>query len=895
MQKENNFHALSIEEILKLTESNKSGLTDEEVKKRISQNGLNIIPEKKQQNALIFLLKQFNSIFVYILLIAAIISYFSKSLVDFYVICAIILINTGIGFAQEYKADKAIKELKKLMVLKSKVIRNNNLTEIPSSELVIGDMIVLEEGDKIPADARLIETSNLKVIESSLTGESFPVEKSINILQEKIAFADRKNMVWMSTFVASGSARAIIIATGKNTAIGKIASEIEKIKEIKSHFNEKTDKLALQMGFIALITSLIVFLIGFYVRGFEFKEIFLFTIASLVAAIPEGLPAVLTIVLAIGAFKMSRKKALIRNLTATETLGIVNTILTDKTGTLTQNTMNVEKIYLPSEQIISITGNAWEPNGDFFIDNNKINPKTMFNLSKLIEIGNVCSKAKIVREKETKIIGDPTEAALIVLGEKSGITKQLSLNNLKILEENPFDSELKYKSIMIEKEKENYIYVIGAPEKIIENSTLILRKERSFNIFEKDKNEIYNNIEEMTSNGLRVLAMAYKKISDKELKISNKLNDLTFVGLVGMKDPVKKEVKEAMQKARNAGIRVIMLTGDHKNTAISVAKEIGLVNEKYRNKNYPLALTEQELLEIDSDKKFKDIINNVSIFARLTPKMKLKIASVLQEQGKIIAMTGDGVNDAPALKKANIGISMGITGTDVARESSDMVLTDDNFASIINAVEEGRIVFLNTKQTSSFLIITNFAESTTIITTILMGFQLPLLPTQILWLNLITDTGPAIGLASEKSNNDTLSYPPRNAKDGIISKSVIHLLLIMTILMTILTLFSFSYFLPESLEKARTSAFAMMMFTQLFNAFNMRSLKKSIIELKIFSNKTLNLMVLLSLIGGLIVMYLPFFQEIFNFVPLTYKEMMGIFLLSSTTIITAEIYKKIKN
>jgi len=888
-----NFHSISQKEIFSILETSEKGLFDEEAKSRQEKYGLNEITEKRKYPYLLSFIRQFKSFFVYILLIAAGISYYVGNYIDVYVIFAVIVINVSIGFGQEKKAEGAMRSLKKMVVSYAKVYRNNSLKRIDSKELVIGDIISLEEGDRIPAAARLIKINNFKTIESSLTGESLPVEKILKNLPQNISLADRKNLVYSGTFVASGTALAIIIKTGDDTEIGKIAKSLEGIKKSKNHFQTKINKLAFQMGLFAMAGALITFLIGFFYRGFEFTNIFLFTLSSLVAGIPEGLPAVLSIVLAIGAVRMSKKNAIIRNLPSTETLGVVNTIITDKTGTLTENTMTVKKIYLSNGDKIDVDGIGWSPEGNFKKNNSLIPALKNNDLSKLLHISLMSSNAKLLREETSKgnysysYLGDPTEAALVVLAEKAGLKKGIVENSIKILDEIPFDSELKYKanlSSLVNNNGNKELYVIGSPEQVLEKCKFKLKNGRKILFSRIEKAKTKKVLEKMTSDALRVIAIAYKEERKTKKEIDEEdVNDLIFVGFTGMIDPPRKGVDIAIEKAKNAGIRVIMATGDHKNTAIAIAKNIGLMNDE---KAY-----DQVELEKLSSVEFKKVIRKTNVFARLNPSMKLRIAEELQKDGLIVAMTGDGVNDAAALKKSDIGISMGITGTDVARDSSEMVLADDNFSTIVNAIEEGRIVFSNTKRTSFFLITTNVAEDITIIASLVLGLPLPLLPIQLLWLNLVTDTGPGIGLATEPGHEDVLNKNPRNAKENILTKEIFPFLILISGLMVFITVIIFNNFLSISLEKARTGAFLAMSFTQIYNAFNLRSIKFSIFKLGILKNKTLIIATLISIFLMIGLVYIEFFQNLFSFAHLSIYEFLFILLISSSVLIVGEIYK----
>ena len=899
----NSFHSQPVEKVLQRLSSEINGLSHEEAKSRLRQFGINEIPEKKGQHPVIIFLKQFHSILIYILLIAAVISFFSGHLIDVYVITGVIFINAAMGFVQEYRAEQSIRALKKMIVPYAKVYRSGELLRKPSKELVPGDIISLEEGDKIPADARLVETKSFRTVEASLTGESFPIDKDVRVLPEKTLLADRKNMAWMVTFVAGGEARAVVTATGINTAIGKVAQDIEKIKRVKGHFEKKADVLAKQIGAIAAIGASIVFLVGFFIGGLPLPEIFLFTIASLVSGIPEGLPAVLVIVLAIGANRMAKRNAIIRRLPATETLGVATLIATDKTGTLTQNTMNIKKIILPGEDEITVSGSGWEPSGSFLQNDNDIQPLENSSLSKLLRIAAVCNDARLLKKEEKErsyeIIGDPTEAALVVLAEKAGLKKETVLEEEKRIDSLPFDPELKYRaslSVLVEERQKREIYVVGAPEAVLNHSSYTLKKATRTEMSPELRQDILTQVEQLAKKAMRVLALAYKDAPpDADNLSEDMVNDLVFVGVIGMMDPPRPEVKEAVAKARKAGIRIVMKTGDHKDTAVAIAREIGLIDETALNSNgnYPIALTEQELSQL-SQEEFEEAVKDGYVFARLTPNMKLRILETLQNQGHIVAMTGDGVNDAPALKKADIGVAMGVVGTDVARESSEIVLADDNFASIINAIEEGKIIFTNTRQASSFLITTNFAEDITIIGALLLGFPLPLLPTQILWLNLVTDGVSDVALATEPGHGDILEEPSRKKEENILSREIIPFVLVMAGIMVVITIVIFNAFLPQGIAKAQTGAFTVMAFTQLFNVLNMRSLKRSIFKIGFFTNRYIVASLTASVVLLAMVIYTPFFQNVFRFVSLSIIELAVIILLSSFVFWFGELYKYLR-
>ncbi len=881
------WHSKTKEEIFAELQTSEKGLTKKEAEKRLKKFGLNEISKKKKKSRILIFLKQFNSPLIYILFIAMIISFVFDHLIDAYVILVIVLINAIIGFVQERKAEKAIDALNKLIISYAKVYRNNEIIKIPSEQVTKGDIIFLEEGDKVPADARLFEIKNFKTQESSLTGESFPEEKNLRVLGKITSLGDRTNMVFMGTLVVSGQAKAIVIATANETAIGQVAESIQEIVQPKMHFNEKVSQLAIQMAIFALIGATLTFIIGYFFHKLEFFEIFLFTIASLVSGIPEGLPAVLIIVLSIGARRMAKKNAVIRHLPAVETLGVTTVIATDKTGTLTQNSITVEKIIIPEKEL-SVTGEGWQPIGKFFLEGKPINPLKTPALQKVFSIATLCNKGNLLRKNDKyEISGDPTEAALLVLGKKVGLDAEKLPE--KVIDDLAFSSELKFRASLIKlPSKEKQLYSVGAFETILNNSSYFIKSNKKIKLNNKKRKEFLAEAEKLAKKGMRVLALAYKDLPKNTTSISEDLvKKLIYSGIVGMKDPPRPKIKESIEKARKAGIRVIMKTGDHKETAIAIAKEIGLVKGK------ALALNEKELMKM-SNEEFKEAVKNVDIFARVNPKMKMKIVKTLQEQGEIVAMTGDGVNDAPALKSADIGIAMGIIGTDVARESSEIVLTNDNFSSIVDAIEEGRIVFQNVRQTSFYLVTTNVAEDVTIISSLAMGFPLPLIPIQLLYLNLVTDGINEIALAMEPGHHDVLNQKPRDKKEKILNKELIPFLILTAGLMAIATIYLFQHFLFQGLDKARTVAFVSMSMFQLFNVLNMRSLKKSLFKIGIFSNKFLFLSLTISLLAMIAVIYIPWISGIFQFVPLGLKEFLLITLIASSVFMFGEIYKFIR-
>lgn len=888
-----NPHALSIEETMRLWGCKLDGIS-EEVKELRALHGWNELPEISAMTWWKILLKQFKSLMFIILLVAAIIAFFAGHHTDTYVIIAVVIINAMIGFIQELKAERTISSLKKMIVHKARVVRNGITFMIPSRELVPGDIIVLEEGESIPADGRLIEAKNLQCMEASLTGESIPISKDCEAVPVETVIADRKNMVWKGTFVASGYAKVVVTSIGLNTAIGEISRTLSGIKREKTNFQKKTNVLARQMVIIAILSTVSLFLASYFSRNYEMDQILLVSMAALVAAIPEGLPAVLAIVLAIGSRRMAKRNAIIRDFTSVETLGAVTTIITDKTGTLTQNTLTVKKIGGLGDSDYHVSGEGWSPIGNFTKNNKIIDPNNDKVLSRMIKIAAISNNSEIkhnIQKNQYELMGDPTEGALLCMSRKAGFNL-LEEETKQKLDDLPFNSKLKIRATLLANGEIKELLIVGAPEKILQLSTQILTEKGEVKMSDHDREALHNKIESWSDDAMRVIGLAYKKVNSKTVKIEEQdLNDLVFAGITGMIDPPRPDTRKAVENCKKAGIRVIMATGDHINTAIAIAKSVSIIDSD--DSNEILALSEKQLLQMD-DQEFDEAIKKVNVFARLTPNVKLKIAERLQVMGELIAMTGDGVNDAPALKKADVGVAMGIMGTDVARDAAQVVLADDNFASIVAAVEEGRIVFTNARQTSFFLVTTNFAEITTLITLIFLGLPMALTATQILWLNLVTDGVCDIALATEKGHNDVLEEKPVNKKEKILNKTVLPLILIMTVIMTTLSLLVYFHYLPEGIEKARTTVFIVMAFTQLFNIYNMRSLKKSVFNIGFFSNKYINIAIVVSIIIQIIIIEVPFFERIFSFQPVSALEFVVLVTMASLVLWSGELYKLVK-
>ena len=875
-----------IDDVLKELQTSPQGLTKQEAAYRLHKYGLNELKEEKKIHPLTILFEQFTSPLIWLLLLAIVISVIlyaidpSHKLTDAFVIAAIVIINTVLGFTQEYRAEKAIEALKKMASLKAKVIRNNQEFIIDAKQLVPGDIIILEPGEKIPADARLFEIHEFQTQEAALTGESLPVQKELSLFPEKTQIADRKNTVYSGTLVTRGRAKAIIIHTGMQTEFGKIAKLIEEAKEKQTPLQKKLKTLGKYLTITVVIIAIIIFLAGI-LTGKPISFMFLTAIALAVAAIPEGLPAVVTIALAIGIKRMIKRNALVRKLPSVETLGSVNVICTDKTGTLTHNQMTVTKIWA-NNQLYELTGSGYQKEGVFTINKKIVDPAS---IKTLLHCGLLCNDAKLNQKRE--VLGDPTEAALIVSAEKAGFSPKAFYQTAPRLDEIPFSSERKRMTTIHQYYNKKISFTKGAPDIIIQNCNRILVNNKLERLTPKQKQELLKQNENFAQQALRVLAFAYTDHPQNPEK------DMVFLGLQAMIDPPREEVKKSIRRCHDAGIRVIMITGDHLSTAQAIAQELGLTGK---------AVTGQELNKINLEKE----IETISVFARVNPADKIKIVEALKSKKYVVAMTGDGVNDAPAIQKADIGISMGLTGTDVAKEASDMILTDDNFTSIVNAVEEGRNIFDNIKKFVIYLLSSNASEVLTILLAILIGIPLPLVAVQILWINLVTDGAPATALAVEPVEKDVMQRPPRKSRAAILNKYNTYWIAIVGFTMMLGTLGIFYYALktsgwtggiinlqnpPYSYLYAATLAFTTMMMFQMFNVLNCKTLKSSIFKKGFFSNRWLLGAILLSIILQLIVVYVPIFNHWFSTIPLSAVDWLFVIIISSSILWLGELIK----
>ena len=835
------------ETIEKLNTNEKQGLTEEQVRKKQEKEGKNKLEDKKKESILIKFIKQFNDFMIIILIIASIISAIVSKMqgendyIDSFIIIAIVILNAIIGVIQEAKAEKSIEALKQLTPQKCKTIREGNIKEINAEELVKGDIILLEAGNYVPADCRLLETYNLKIEESSLTGENLPSEKDANyICNKEEQLGDMKNMAFMASTVVNGHAKAVVTETGMRTTVGKIANMMIENEAPETPIQKKLGQVGKILGIACLAICILIFLIGI-IKKIEPIEMFMTSVGLAVAAIPEGLPAIVTIVLSIGVTKMSKKNSIIRKLPAVETLGSSSVICSDKTGTLTQNKMKVVETKTTDEK-------------------------------KMIEYATLCTDCEITQNH--KVIGEPTEKAIVEKALEIGINKRTTEDQMQRIAEIPFDSTRKMMTTIHKKGNKYIVITKGAPDILIERCEIT------------NKAEIRKQNLEMANKALRVIAVGYKEITTLPNKITseNTETNLKYLGLIGMIDPAREGVKEAVKTCKKAGIKTVMITGDHIQTAKAIAKELEIMGKNDK------AITGQELDKI-TQKELEKNIKEYSVFARVTPEHKVRIVKAWQKTGAVVAMTGDGVNDSPALKNADIGIAMGKNGTDVAKNASDMILTDDNFVTIVEAVKQGRNIYDNIKKAIHFLIATNIGEIVTIFMGLVLGMKSPLLAIQLLWINLVTDSLPAIALGLEPEEKDIMNRKPIDSRKGIFSDGLWSKIIIEGIMIGMLTLISFSignkYY---SLEIGRTMAFITIGMLELIHSFNIKS-DKSILEVGIMENKYLIGSFLLGVFVQNIVAIIPTFADIFELHTLNSTQWIITIIISFMPIPIMELQK----
>ena len=874
------------------------GLTSAEAKNRLEKYGPNKLEEKKGKSFLQKVIEQLLDPMVLILIVAAILSSLQGDIIETVIILAIVVLNAGMSLIQEGKAEDSVKALQSMSAPNATVLRDGSFVELKAADLVPGDIVSLETGDIVPADIRLLESQNLSSDESSLTGESVPVEKNAEeVFENDIQIGDRHNYIHSSSIITRGRCIGVVAATGHDTEIGKIATNIQETEDQDTPLQRKLAHLSKVLGILVIAISILVFVVGLFRDDLTTLESLMTAVSLSVAAIPEGLAAVVTIVLSIGMNRMAEKNAIVKKLLAVETLGTTTYICSDKTGTLTQNEMTVKKVFTDDKEF-DVEGVGYSPDGNFVLEGKAINAKDYRQLEVLLTAASLNSDAKLIQNDDRwSIMGDPTEGALVTMALKAGLENE-ELNNIyPRIKEYPFDSSRK----MMTTFHDNYIdnqyvsFTKGAPDIIFDRCTHILINDEIVEFTDELKKQYETKNIEYARQALRVLAYAMKRwdklpeTTDPELVE----NDLVLVGISAMIDPARPEAKLAIDECKTAGIVPVMITGDYLETALAIAKDLGIATRDDE------AIMGKELNNM-SPEEIREIVKTKRVFARVSPENKVQIVTALKDNGEIAAMTGDGVNDAPAIKKADIGIAMGITGTDVAKNTAEVILTDDNFATIVHAVEEGRIIYANIKKFVSFLLSCNVGEVIIMLVAMIAGMPIPLTVIQLLWLNLVTDSFPALALGVEKGEPDIMNQPPRNPDEQIISKDIRDNIIVQSIAIAVSTLAAFyiglHYLYPNlSTElnhtSARTVAFVTLILSELFRSFAVRSDKYTVWELGITSNKQLLYAFLGSTILTLLVVYLPFAQPLFDTVPLDLKAWLVVLPLSLLPFIIGEIHK----
>ena len=870
----------TIDEVLKELKTSRQGLSQTEAIKRLQKYGPNEIVKPKKVSPLLILLNQFRDIFVIILIIAMILSVFFGERADALAIALIVILNAVIGFVQEYKAEKSMEALKKYLSLKAKVIRNGEIIEIDAKELVPGDIVILEEGVKIPADGRLIEANELKVNEAVLTGESVPISKTARVIKKVVRIPEMKNMVFAGTFVTRGRGLFVVTSTGRLTEIGKIAKATQEIKDVEPPLKIKLKRFAKKLAYAIIAIVAIIFLIetirAVQTNGLTLTSLvrfFMISVALAVSAVPEGLPAVVTISLSLGAREMAKRNVLVRKLASVETLGSVDVLCVDKTGTLTKGEMTVRKIFV-NGKVIDVSGVGYEPKGEF-----KYRNRVYFgpDLKFILTAGALASNARLAYDDgKYKIIGDTTEGALVVAAKKAN----LDYSKFPRLKEFPFSSERKMMSTINVYNNRKFMFTKGAFEVVIEKCSKVYKDGRTYPLIEKEKKRLTEINDKFAKNALRVLAIAYK-----EIKKDEKEDNLVFLGLVGIIDPPRDGVKKAFQRCLRAGVKTVMITGDHKLTAEAIAKEIGILNGGK-------VLTGKEVEKM-SDEELEKVVDEVCVFSRILPIQKLRIVKALKKKGHVVAMTGDGVNDAPALKSADIGIAVG-SGTDVAKEASDMILLDDNYVSIVKAIEKGREIYSNIRKFAFFLMRSNFDEVFLIGTFAVLGMPLPLTAPMILWQNLVTDGGPALALSVDPPTEDLMAKPPRPLNEGILHGRMAQILVsFLSQYFSSLIVFLIGMSMA-GLATARTMVFVQATLRELVVVWNCRSEKKGIFRLNPLTNPYLIVAVAISALATVLLTTYSPLMALFQTTPLTLKQwsISLAFALSGVLIVPELFYNK---
>lgn len=872
-----NWYQLDVEKVeQKLHVLSSKGLNKKQVEERRKQYGENELKSQKHTPRWLIFLKQFQDFMVIVLLAATLIAGLLGEYVDAIAIMIIVLVNGLIGYFQEQKAEKSLEKLKELSAPMANVLREGKWEKIPSREVVVGDIVRMNSGDRVPADVRITKSNSMETEESALTGESLPVVKHATaIRKDHLDAQDQTNMGFMGTLVTRGSGIGVVVGTGMNTVMGQIASLMANTKKTPTPLERRLAELGKILIVVALLLTALVVVLG-VLEGKPTYDMFLAGVSLAVAAIPEGLPAIVTVALSLGVQRMIRKKAIVRKLSAVETLGTASVICSDKTGTMTENQMTVKELFLNGKHIY-VSGDGYDIHGDFFLNNKKVETDYP-NLRKMLLYGTLCNNSSLMVKKGKYFIdGDPTDGALLVAARKIGL-KPIDEEKFKIIKEIPFDSDRKRMSVIVEDENGKRLLITkGAPDVLLPRTSFQLKDKNREVLKKEDKVKIEMAIKDMANNALRTIAIGIRPLTTKDTLDDAFLEkELTFIGLYGMIDPPRKEVKAAIEECRQAGIKTVMITGDHVNTASAIARNLNLLPEN------GLVLEGHQLNQM-SVEELEDIIDDTYVFARVTPEHKLKIVKAFQEKGHIVAMTGDGVNDAPAIKASDIGISMGINGTDVTKEASSLVLMDDNFATIKSAIKEGRNIYENIRKFIRYLLASNVGEILVMLFAMLLALPLPLVPVQILWVNLVTDGLPAMALGLDKAEENAMKQPPRNPKEGVFSRGLGFKIISRGILIGLVTLIAFMVTYqntPENLVYAQTVAFTTLVMAQLIHVFDCRA-ENSIFDRNLFGNIYLVVAVLSSILLLLVVIYWEPLQPIFHTTSLPLKDWLLIGALSA--------------
>ncbi|MDH5375300.1 MAG: calcium-translocating P-type ATPase, PMCA-type [Candidatus Bathyarchaeota archaeon] len=867
------WHSMTINEAMRELNAKMDGLSSEEVQKRLQEFGPNELKKEKRKSPFKLFLEQFTDILIIILLIATGLSFAVGEAYDAIVIIAIVVACAVLGFTQEYKAEKALEALKKMTAPTALVLRDGRELQLETRDVVPGDILLLYTGDKVPADARLIEAMNMKTDEAPLTGESTPVNKDVKSLPEETIVSDRRNTVFTGTVVVYGRGKAVVTSTGMNTEFGKIAKMVQVTEAEETPLEKRMGHVGKWIGIFSIAVCAVVAIFGIY-RGREILDMVLWGISLAVAAVPEALPAVVTGALAVGMYRMARENSIVRRLPAVETLGCTSVICSDKTGTMTKGEMTVQRIYV-NGMALKVRGVGYEPQGSFLFEDKKLDLAKEKELYTLLKGATLCNDAKLEKEEGKWVVkGDPTEGALVVAAAKADLWKEEIEKEEPRINEIPFSSERKRMTTIHEAYgKSKIAYMKGAPEIVLERCTKVYTNGKVRKLTDEKRRQIFAVNEAMAVQALRNLGLAYRELPESLTSLSEEdEKGFVFLGIVGMIDPPREEVKEAIYTCRKAGIKVVMVTGDHKLTAMAVAKELNLIGENEDEAGRVLTGAE---LDKFSKEEFEEIVENLVIYARVSPEHKVRIVKALREKGYICAMTGDGVNDAPALKRADIGIAMGITGTEVTKEASDMVLTDDNFATIVRAIREGREIYDNIKKYLTYLLRCNIMEILVLFIAMMLSREsdaaIALTTIQILWVNLTTDGLPAIALGVDPGDPDLMERRPRDPNESVFTRDVKVYLSAVPTLMTVLLLGGYFYTLETyGLLEARTQLFTALVLMELANAVNARSLKYTVFKVGVFKNKFLWFAILSSLGLQLMVLYIPALHDIFK---VTYPQL----------------------